>query len=132
DGREIYDENLRQRPAHASAWLLRPVSPRVSIRAGYEFDYTRLRSAPETSPAFEIPADQFVHGLRLGLEGQRAGWAASLWWNPAWRQGWRAWGRTPGRTDGEYSPDHARFQRFGASLSRSAAPTSRLVTKVEI
>jgi hypothetical protein len=132
DGREIYDENLRQRPAHASAWLLRPVSPRVSIRAGYEFDYTHLRSAPETSPAFEIPGDQVVHGLRLGLEGQRAGWAASAWWNPAWRQGWRAWGRAEGRTGGDYSPDHARFQRFGASLSRSAAPSSRLVTKVEI
>jgi hypothetical protein len=132
DGREMYDENLRQRPAHASAWLLRPLSPRVSIRAGYEFDYTHLRSAPETSPAFAIPADQIVHGLRLGLDGQRAGWAASAWWNPAWRQGWRAWGRAQGRADGDYSPDHARFQRFGASLSRSAAPASRLVTRVEI
>ena len=131
DGREIYDENLRQRPAHASAWLLRPLSPRVSLRAGYAFDYTRLRPAPETSPAFGIPADQIVHGLRLGLEGQRAGWAASLWWHPAWRQGWRTWGRTQGRADEDYSPDHAHFQRFGVSVSRSAAPIPRVVTKVE-
>jgi hypothetical protein len=131
NGTEIYDENLRQRPAHASAWLLRPVSPRVSLRVGYEFDYTRLQSAAETSPAFAVPANQIVHGLRLALEGQRAGWAGSLWWNPAWRQGWRAWGRTPGRTGDDYSPDHASFQRFGASVSRSAAPAPRLSTKVE-
>lgn len=116
-GREIYEENLRQRPAHASAWLLRPLSPRLTIRAGYEFDYTRLAAADETSPSFVVPADQVVHGARVALEGQRAGWAGSIWWNPAWRAGWQAWGRTAD----DYSPSHASFQRFGAAVSRTVA-----------
>jgi hypothetical protein len=127
EGVEIYGENLRQRPAHASAWLLRPLSPRLTFRAGYEFDYTRLGSAPETAADFVVPADQVVHGARLGIEGQRAGWAGSLWWNPARRAGWQAWGRTAEA----YSPAHATFHRYGATVSRSAAPSPRLVTRVE-
>ena len=92
-GREIYDEALRQRPAHASVWALRPLTTRISVRAGYDLDYTRLRAAPETGPGFVVPADQIVHSGRFALEGQRAGWTASVWWNPARRTGWRAWGR---------------------------------------
>jgi hypothetical protein len=126
-GREIYDENLRQRPAHASAWLLRPLSPRLTIRAGYEFDYTRLEAADETAASFVVPADQLVHGARFALEGQRAGWSGSIWWNPARRTGWKAWGRTAG----DYVPAHASFQRYGAMISRSAALSPRVITRVE-
>lgn len=127
NGREIYDENLSQRPAHASAWLLRSISPRLTIRAGYEFDYTRLRRADETAAAFVVPADQVSHGFLLALEGQRAGWAGSLWWNPARRSGWRRWGRTAG----DYSPAHADFQRYGARVSRSFPVRPGLVARVE-
>lgn len=127
DGREIYEGNLSQRPAHVSAWLLRPLSPRLTIRAGYEFDYTRLRRADETAPAFIVPADQVVHGFRVALEGQRAGWAGSVWWNPARRVGWRVWGRTAD----EYSPSHATFQRYGANVSRSFAVRPGLHARVE-
>ncbi|HJR58128.1 MAG TPA: hypothetical protein VJ813_01965 [Vicinamibacterales bacterium] len=126
-GHEIYEENLRQRPAHASVWLLRPLSPRLTIRAGYEFDYTRLQAADETAASFVVPADQRVHGARVALEGQRAGWAGSVWWNPAWRTGWRPWGRTAA----DYSAGHASFHRYGVSASRSTALTSRVVTRVE-
>ena len=126
DGREIYDENLRQRPAHVSAWLLRPLTPRVSIRLGYELDYTRLHRAPETAGDFVVPANQVVHGARFALEGQRAGWAGSLWWNPARRSGWRAWGRI-----GDYDPAHATLHRYGANVSRSIAVTSTVVARVE-
>lgn len=126
NGREIYDENLRQRPAHASIWLLRPVTPRVSIRLGYELDYTRLQRASETADDFAEPADQLVHGARIALDGQRAGWAGSIWWNPARRSGWRPWGRP-----GDYDPAHAAFHRFGASVTRSMALTSTAVARVE-
>jgi hypothetical protein len=127
NGREIYDENLRQRPAHASVWLLRPVTPRLTIRAGYEFDYTRLAAADQTAPSFVVPADQAIHGARLALEGQRGGWAGSIWWNPARRTGWRMWGRAAD----DYSPDHATFQRYGLTVSRSAAIRPSVMTRVE-
>ncbi len=125
-GREVYDEAFRQRPAHAALWLLRPLTPRISVRAGYDLDYTRLRSAPETSPDFVVPADQVVHGARFAIEGQRAGWSGSLWWNPARRAGWRKWGKGD-----EYHPRHRAFQRFGAALAKSTTVSPRVVTRVE-
>jgi hypothetical protein len=36
-----------------------------------------------------------------------------------------------GRTAGDYSPSHATFQRYGATLSRSFTVTPRLVARVE-
>jgi hypothetical protein len=126
NGREIYDESLRQRPAHASIWVLRPLTARVSIRAGYDLDYTHLRAAPETAASFVVPADQIVHAGRFALEGQRSGWAASIWWTPARRTGWRAWGH-----GSEYDTRHAAFQRFGATVSKSSVLTPRLVSRVE-
>lgn len=125
-GREIYGENLRQRPAHVSAWLLRPLTPRLSIRLGYELDYTRLQAAPETASDFAVPADQLVHGARIALDGQRAGWAGSLFWNPARRAGWRRWGRA-----GDYDPSHATLQRYGATLTRSMPVSRTVVGRVE-
>jgi hypothetical protein len=130
EGRELYAEGIRQRPAFVSAWLLRPLTPRITFRAGYELDYTRLRRAPETAPSFVVPADQVSHGARFALEGQRGGWAASLWWNPARRSGWRNWGRGDEGRD-EYSDAHRDFQRYGVTLSRSTAVTPRVVTRVE-
>jgi hypothetical protein len=127
-GREIYDENVRQTPAHLSVWLLRPLTPRLAFRAGYEVDYTRLRAAPETSADFTVPADQLTHGVRAALEGQRAGWSGSLWWNGARRSGWREWGRGPD----DFTPAHRDFQRFGLSLARSAVLTPRLVSRLEL
>jgi hypothetical protein len=128
NGREIYEENLRQRPAHASIWLLRPISPWLTFRAGYEFDHTRLSSSDETSASFVVPANQAVHGARFAVEGQRRGWAGSIWWNPARRAGWRMWGPTAAR---EYSPGQATFQRYGISISRSAAIRPTLVSRIE-
>ena len=125
-GREIYEENLRQRPAHASVWFLRPLTPRMSLRVGYSLDYTRLRAAPETAPSFRVPADQIVHGAQVAIEGQRAGWAGSLWWNPARRSGWRAWGRP-----GEFDADDRDFARYGVTVSRSTVLSPALVTRVE-
>lgn len=127
NGREIYEENLSQRPAHASAWLLAPLTPRLTVRFGYEFDYIRLRRADETAEGFVLPADQVSHGLRLGFEGQRAGWAWNVWWNHARRRGWRAWGRAAD----DYSPSHHAYQRYGAGLSRSFALRQGLSARLE-
>jgi hypothetical protein len=128
NGREIYEEDIRQRPSSASVWLLRPLTPRISFRAGYDLDYTHLARGDLTAPDFEIPADQIVHGARLSLDLQRAGWNASLWWNPARRAGWHAWGR--GRP-GEYDRAQRDFQRYGASFARSMSLTPRLAARAE-
>jgi hypothetical protein len=128
NGREQYAENVRQRPAAAAVWLLRSLSPRVSMRIGYDLDYTHLEAGDATAPAFAVPADQIVHGARVALDAQRQGWNASVWWNPARRSGWRPWGFD---SSGEYDPAHHDFQRYGASLARSAVLTQRLAGRVE-
>jgi len=128
NGREIYEEDIRQRPAAASVWLLRPLTPRISVRVGYDLDYTHLTRGDQTAHDFEVPADQVVHGGRLAVEAQRSGWNTSIWWNPARRTGWHSWGRN---RPGEYDPAHRDFQRYGARLSRSTVLTRHLVTRAE-
>jgi hypothetical protein len=126
DGLEIYEEGVRQRPAHASVWLLRPLTTLISVRAGYDLDYTRLRAGPETALDFVVPADQVVHAARVVLEAHRAGWTASFWWNPARRSGWRPWGHGT-----DYEIRHDDFQRYGVTMSKSSVWTPQVVTRVE-
>jgi hypothetical protein len=128
NGRERYDEDIRQRPAHASVWLLRPLTPRISVRIGYDLDYTHFGAGAETDPAFVVPAHQLVHGGRFTVDAQRAGWNGSVWWNPARRARWRPWGRS---ASGEYGPRHGDFQRYGASIGRSMVLAPGLVTRLE-
>jgi hypothetical protein len=128
DGRERYEENIRQRPAHVAVWVLRPLTPRISLRAGYDLDYTHLAAGEATAADFIVPADQIVHGARFSLDAQRGGWNASAWWNPARRTGWRAWGRG---IPGEYEPSQRDFQRYGLSISRSRVINPHLVARVE-
>lgn len=127
DGREIYRANITQRPAHASVWLLRPLTARITARTGYDFDYTHFGAADSTAPSFVVPASQAAHALRVALEGQWSGWASSIWWSGARRAGWRRWGEQ----DGAYNPGERDYQRFGAGLSRSFVASPRLVGRVE-
>jgi hypothetical protein len=127
-GREQYDENIRQRPAQLALWFVRPLTPRLAVRVGYDLDYTHLAAGDGTAPDFIVPADQVVHGARLSLDVQRSGWNASAWWNAARRSGWRAWGR-PG-SDG-YQPSRADFQRFGVTIARASVITPGLVGRLE-
>jgi hypothetical protein len=139
DGREHYAANISQRPAHASAWLLRPLTARLSVRGGYEFDYTHYDRSDSTASSFTVPASQAAHAIRFGLDGQWAGWSASGWWTGARRAGWRGWGEprpeagagalVPGLND--YTPEHQDYQRFGALIARSFVATPRLVGRVE-
>lgn len=132
NGREIYERNISQRPAHASVWVVRPLTARLTARAGYDFDYTHFGRAAPTGARFVVPAAQAAHGLRLSLDGQRAGWAGSLWWAGVRRAGWRPWG-VPGASAGSaaYQPEHRDFQRMGAVVSRSFVASPRLVGRVE-
>jgi hypothetical protein len=127
-GIERYEANIRQRPAQASAWALRPLSARITLRAGYELDYTDYSAADTTSPEFIVPVTQVIHAARISIEGQRQGWTGAIWWSPGIRARWRPWG-TPAGDD--YDPAHREFQRYGASVGRSAALSADLVARVE-
>ncbi|HEX6572035.1 MAG TPA: hypothetical protein VF055_08415, partial [Steroidobacteraceae bacterium] len=127
-GAERYEENIRQRPAQASVWALRPLTPRVTLRVGYDLDYTSYARADTTAPAFVVPASQTVHAARVAIEGQRHGWTASAWWAPAVRQHWRQWGEADGD---HFDREHRDFQRYGASLARSTVVTPALVARGE-
>ena len=127
-GREQYDQNIRQRPAHMAVWALRPLTSRLSFRIGYELDYTSLAASDATDPGFVVPADQVVHGARFSLDAQRAGWNASIWWNPARRSGWRSWGRVE---SGDYDSSQAQFQRYGVSVARAHVINPRTVAHIE-
>ena len=128
EGRERYEENVRQRPAHVSVWVVRPLSARLSIRGGYELDYTHYDRAESTDAGFTVPSAQLAHALRLSLDFHQAGWNASAWWSPAVRSGWEPWGWTDGA---DYDSRHEDFQRYGFSLGRSAVLTPRLVAHVD-
>jgi hypothetical protein len=149
-GREQYRLAIRQRPAQAAVWLLRPLSARAAVRLEYDWDYTRLVATELTDPAFTIPRNQNAHALRVGLDLQRAGWQASIWGSAARRVGWRSWGLAPevglsaealaqgeggrpeaGSSTSEYSPGHEDYQRFGASLLRAQALSPRVTTRIE-
>jgi hypothetical protein len=134
-GREQYPLDIRQRPAQAAVWVLRPLTPRSALRLEYDWDYTKFGAAPETDAGFTVPRNQNAHALRAGLDFQRAGWQASVWGSYAKRIGWRPWGAdsagasAPGPAG--YRPAHADYERYGASLLRSQALSPRLTARIE-
>jgi hypothetical protein len=134
-GREQYELDIRQRPAQAAVWLLRPLSARTAVRIEYDWDYTRFARGELTAPAFVIPRHQNAHALRLGFDVQRAGWQGSVWASHAQRIGWREWGVAPATASQgsalSYSPAHGAYQRFGASVLRAASLSPRVTTRVE-
>jgi hypothetical protein len=127
-GREQYDRNVRQRPAFASVWLSRPLTPRLTLRGGYDLDYTHFARSDVTASDFAAPADQIAHGVRFGLEGQRAGWDGTIWWSGMRRSGWRAWGRPE---SADYRLSQRDFQRYGGSIARSVIFSPTLIARGE-
>ena len=69
--------NIRQRPAHASVWLLRPLTPRLSLRVGYDLDYTHFTRSDADRVRLRRPGGSGC-ARRCGsaLDAQRAGWDA--------------------------------------------------------
>jgi len=126
-GLEQYDRGIRQRPAQVAVWTLRPLSSRTALRLEYDWDYNRYARADVTAPEFRIPHSQNAHAMKIGLDGQRAGWQGSVWGSHAHRVGWREWG-VPGDDDRALHND---YQRFGASLLRSGAISPSVTTRVE-
>ena len=134
-GQERYEWNISQRPAHGSVWVLRPLSARLTARAGYELDYTAFDRASTTASTFAVPASQVAHGIRLALDGQWSGWTTSVWWLGARRAGWRRWGDMATGTGvvgaGDYDDRHRHYQRGGITVGRSIVVSPRLVGRLE-
>jgi hypothetical protein len=128
-GREQYALDIRQRPAQAAVWLLRPLSARAALRIEYVWDYNRFGRHDVTAPEFVIPRNQNAHTIRIGLDGQRAGWQGSIWGSYSRRIGWRAWGLPAQRA--AFSGAEADYQRYGASVLRSQALSARVTTRIE-
>jgi hypothetical protein len=129
NGREQYVLDIRQRPAQAAVWLLRPLSARTSLRVEYGWDYNRFGRHDVTSPEFVVPRNQNAHTIRIGLDAQRAGWQGSIWGSHSRRIGWRAWGLPAERA--AFTRDDSDYERFGASLLRSQAWSRRVTTRIE-
>jgi hypothetical protein len=126
-GLERYDRGIRQRPAQVAVWTLRPLSSRTALRLEYDWDYNRYARADVTAPEFHVPRNQNAHAAKIGLDAQRAGWQATAWVSHAHRIGWREWG-IPGDDDRAL---HSDYQRYGATLLRSAAITPSFTTRVD-
>jgi hypothetical protein len=126
-GRELYTLDIRQRPASAAVWVLRPLSARSALRVEYDWDYTKFGEGEVMDPAFVVPRNQNAHALRVGLDVQRAGWQASVWGSYARRIGWRPWGLAAS----EYEAGHADYTRYGASVLRAQALSPRVTTRIE-
>ncbi len=126
-GHEIYAHNIRQRPAFASVWTLRPLTTRLTVRAGYELDYTQFGASDVTAAAFTVPADQVAHSVRIAVEGQQAGWNGSIWWAGSRRSAWKAWGLGAEN----FRQRQADYQRYGVTLTRPFVITPTLVARVE-
>jgi len=128
NGREQYPLAIRQRPAQAAVWVLRPLTSRTALRLEYDWDYNRYERADETAPEFLVPRSQNSHGIRVALEAQLAGWQTTVWGSYAHRIGWRTWGLAESTP---YRSEHADFQRYGASVLRSGAVTPAVTTRIE-
>ena len=126
-GREIYEHNITQRPAHASVWTLRALTTRLTLRAGYELDYTQFSASDLTATSFTVPADQVAHSIRVALEGQRAGWNSSLWWVGSARSGWKPWGID----EDDFRDGEGNYQRYGITVTRPFVLNPAVIVRIE-
>lgn len=128
-GIERYEENITQRPAHASAGILRPLTARVRMRLAYELDYTGFDRGDTTDARFVVPVDAVVHGLVAAIDAASGPWTARVWWNPATRGRWRSWGLPDADVDARAARS---FQRFGVSAARTLALGRRIDSRLEL
>ncbi len=127
NGREIYAENVRQRPFHAAFTASRPLTGRTRLRLQYALDVTAYARGDTTAPTFVVPPTAWVHGATIGLDAQHGRWTLRGWWNPAWRRHWAAWGPVD-----HPEPATSAFQRAGVHLGRAVTVSPRLTAHVEV
>lgn len=142
-GVEQYQENITQRPAHVSAGVDRPITPRLRIRFDYELDYTAFDRADTTAATFTVPVDAWVHGLTASVDADAGPWSVRAWWNPARRPQWEAWGSAqvargvsaasvePSATETMRFERARAFQRFGVAAARTIALRPPVTSRVE-
>ena len=127
-GKEIYTRDIEQRPAQVALWALRPIGARAALRLEYDWDYNRFSRSDVTDPSFVVPQNQNAHGLRAGLDLQRAGWQVSMWASHTERVGWQRWGIPGSEEDAAPRPS---FERIGVNALRTTALSPRVTTRIE-
>ena len=129
-GMEVYTRDIRQRPRRRrSGRCVRSARAR-RVRLEYDWDYNRFSRSGVTDPAFVIPRNQNAHGLRAGLDLQRAGLAGIALGEPrASGSAGRGWG-VPGSPEDAPAAAVVRAVRRG-TLLRTAALSPRVTTRIE-
>ena len=74
--------NIRQRPAQASVWLLRPLTPRIALRVGYELDYTHFGRQRRDGAGVRRAGRPGGARPAAGARGAARRLERSVWWNP--------------------------------------------------
>ncbi len=91
-GREQYERNVRQRPAAASVWLVRPLTARLALRIGYDLDYTALARSERPVSVVRDPGRPAGAWSARGADWPAGRLEGAAWWVGSRRTGWRAWG----------------------------------------
>ena len=126
NGVERYDENVRQRPASGSLEALAPPG-RWRARVAYDLARPGLRRGPDTAAGFVAPANPIVHGLRLGVETEAAGWSLSAWASASRRSAWTAWGNDAAAVDGARG-----YEKAGLRAARAFVLAPRTVARLDV
>jgi hypothetical protein len=107
------DERVLTIPFSTGANLGWRVTERIRLTASYRFEYTWFFADRTTAPTFVVPSSTVTHGLGLGLEWRRAGYAFAANWSAHARSDWRAWGLA-----GTFDPGLKTYRRQSASLTK--------------
>jgi hypothetical protein len=126
-GREVYSENLLQRPGYLSVGVLRPLTSRLRLTADYSLAITSLERTENTPPLFEVPGSVVDHGALLAIDADRGPWSLRGWWNPARRAGWGRWG-----LPGSFNAATSDYQRYGARITRTIAVRPSVGSRLEM
>jgi hypothetical protein len=127
-GIERFDENLRQRPLRGTLAVVRRLGATSRLRLAYEGEAILLEPADTTSPEFRLPADAVSHGLRFGVEWERAGWTAVAWTSGHWRPRWPEWGAPGASEDAALART---YTRAGVTLGRAVVFSPQVVGRLE-
>ncbi|MFL6193527.1 MAG: hypothetical protein ACJ75H_05110 [Thermoanaerobaculia bacterium] len=116
DSREIVAEEIKQRTASASFKIGHPLGNFVKVGAEYEILSFNFSEADDTSKAFALPSDHFLHAFELSTSFARAGYSLAASGSYNRRSKWDFWG-LPGNPD--FDPEKQDFLRWEARASKN-------------